>query len=785
MNFPATNTPRARERAARQTPIHALSECKHCGLLVARTGDSFCCAGCASVFSLLEGEGLGRYYDLGGGRGAPALLAGTTGDRKWLEALEVRRGERVTLDVQGVHCAACVWLFEKLFSRQPGALSLLVNPALGKLDLTVTSEFSLHAFVASVERFGYRLGPSLKADRAPHDGLLLRMGICIAIAMNAMIFAIAMYAGLDAGPLFRLFRALEFGLGALAVAVGGSVFFRSAIAGWRARVLHLDAPIALGIALAFGSSTYAYLTGDAKATYFDTLTVFVALMLVGRWMQERLVERNRRQLLASDGADGILTRRIEGERVALIRGADVRAGDRLLVAPGDLVPVEGELEEDRGTCSLDWISGESVPSDLSRGATVPAGAFNAGASAFTVRARTDFASSPILDLLRTPHPGRRDASRATPWWRGFAKIYVVAVLAVAVVGFGGWLLMTGDVQRSLEVTAGVLIVTCPCAFGIATPMAYELVYAGLRRAGLFVRSSGFLDRAAEVERVVFDKTGTLTTGTLALASPGSLDALDDEEVHALYNLVVRSAHPKSVAVARALSSRGRFEPGMRVHEEAGTGLSLAWHGRVYRLVADGEEIAFLDNDQVRLRIALCEEPRADARAEVQALGALGYEVWILSGDTQARVDALARSLGVALARALGEKRPADKEAFFETHPRALMVGDGINDAPAVERALCSGTPAIDRPFLPARTDFYFTTAGLRPVTLALRASKALARVTRRNLAVAVVYNVVSVGLAWAGLLSPLVCAVIMPLSSLTVVGATVASLSQRSALWRS
>ena len=785
----SANGVRPRAPAALRAPL----ACKHCASPVPRAGEEFCCLGCASVYSLLHEEGLERYYDLGGAF-APASLAGTSSDRKWLDALQGigAPGDappgRLTLDAQGIRCTACVWLLESLFARQAGALSIVVNPALGKLDMTVGPGFSLRDFVASVERFGYRLGPSLKADGAPRDGLLLRMGVCIAIAMNAMIFAIAMYAGLDAGPVFRLFRALELGLGALAVAVGGPVFFRSAFEGLKSGVLHLDAPIALGIALAFASSAYGYFTGGASRTYFDTLTVFVALMLVGRWLQERLIEQNRRLLLASDGVEGLLTRRIEGggaDGVAIVRCTEVRAGDRLLVAPGDLVPVDGDLEDERATCSLDWINGESAPRDLSRGEVAPAGAFNAGATAFIARARESFDRSPVVDLLRATRERPADASRATPWWRLFAKVYVGAVLAIAAAGFVGWLAVTRDVQRALEVTAGVLIVTCPCAFGIATPMAYELVYAGLRRAGLFVRSSGFLDRAGEVERVVFDKTGTLTTGTLAVANPGALDALDGDAARALYNLVARSSHPKSVAVARALAGRAPFEPGLAVREQAGAGLALDRAGHAYRLGGDGEAIVFAVDGEPRARIELREEARGDARAEIAALGALGCEVWIASGDAAPRVAALAEHLGVPRERAQGGMKPADKAAFVDAHPRALMIGDGINDTLAVERAFCSGTPAIDRPFLPTRTDFYFTSPGLHPVTLALRASRALARVTRRNLRVAVAYNVISVGLAWAGALSPLVCAVVMPLASITVVAATVASLSQRSALWRS
>lgn len=761
----------------------ASAVCLHCGLPVLETGARFCCTGCSAVYDLLSREGLERYYELADGRGAPQTSTGTSVDHKWLEALDLQSG-RVTLDAQGIHCAACVWLFENLFTRHAGALAIGVNPTWGTVRLTFADGFSVTDFVRDVERFGYRLGPIQQRATAARDPLLLRMGLCIAIAMNAMIFAVAFYAGLDRGPIFQLFHGLELALAAASVAIGGSLFIGSAWRSLQARVLHLDLPIALGIVLAFASSTLSYFR-DRSGTYFDTLTIFIALMLVGRWLQERVVLRNRRELLENDGVDGLLTRRHEHGGVALVRCSDVRRNDRLLIAPGDLVPVDGTLVDARGTCSFDWINGESTARELAMGELVAAGAFNAGTTAFSIEARTDFTDSTVVELLRDVRPRATDQSRATPWWQRFARIYVAGVLLVGAVGFCGWWLATGDLGRALEVTAGVLIVTCPCAFGIATPLGYELVYAGLRRAGLFVRSPSFLDRAPDVECVVFDKTGTLTTGRLEVEGPATLLALPAEHLHALYNLAVRSTHPKSAAVASLLAPHARFEDGLVVEERVGSGLHLTLRGRHYRLAAARGELVFAEGEVELATLSLHEVARADARQELAALAAQGYDVWIVSGDAPVRVDALATDLGVASTHARGGFGPHDKAAFVAAHPRALMVGDGLNDSLAAQSAFCSGTPAVDRPFMPARTDFYFTTAGIGPVALALRAAKTLRRVTQRNLRIAVAYNVLSVGLAWAGLLSPLVCAVVMPVSSITVVMATVYSLSARSPLWRS
>jgi len=772
--------------------------CLHCGAdLPAAATSAYCCAGCREVHALLRDEGLERYYELQGEKGQPvADTRPESRDRKWLELIEAQRRTesglcRISLDIQGLHCAGCVWLLEELFQRKPGGARVLVNPTLGTVELTVGSAFPLASWVEEVERFGYLLGPAQKRDGGETSDLLLRMGVSVAIAMNSMIFAVSLYAGLDEGPLFRLFLYLNFGLSIASVAVGGAVFFRSAWQGIRRGLLHFDLPIALGIAFAFAGSTYSLFRHGGAAAYFDTLNIFIALMLVGRFLQERVIERNRRQLLDSAGIDLLLTRRVAGDQVEIVPVSALNLGDTILVGPGDVVPVEASLEEELASLSLDWITGESAPREVHRGEVVPAGACVAGARAVRLVAREGFASSALINLLRAPAPRAKDAARATPWWSRVTRVYVSAVLMAAVIGFAAWLIVTGDFGRAAGVATAVLTVTCPCAFGIATPLAYEMVQASLRREGLLIRSPGFLDRAVTVRRVVFDKTGTLTTGVLRVENEDALDALDDAARHALYNLSARSAHPKSVAIKRALAARGaRFEAELAVSEEPGRGLVLTWKNDVYRLGApvwaagkgarEGD-IAFSVNGRLLASLSTTEDLRPDARDEIAALTAAGYEVWILSGDERARVMDLARASGVAEARAVAEATPEGKLAWIRAHDRGdmLMIGDGINDSLAVAEAHCSGTPAVDRPFVAARSDFYLITAGLAPVRSALAASHRLVRVVRRNLRAALFYNAVAVALAYAGLMSPLLCAIFMPASSLGVVLATTISLSKK------
>jgi Cu2+-exporting ATPase len=757
------------------------------------------------VHGILTKAGLTRYYDLRRGPGLPpADLDSRRIDHKWLELIEEARGTehsvtRLELDIQGIHCAACVWLIEELFRRHGGERTgvMLINPALGRIDFRISPDFPLSDWVDSVEALGYLLGPARTTGSRPSDDLLLRVGICAALAGNVMLFAAAIYLGLREGPVYELLNQLSYAAGVLAVFIGGSVFIGSALRAIRQRVLHLDVPIALGIVLAFTGSSYSFFFASGQASYIDTLTVFVALMLTGRWLQQRMLERNRAQLLADDGTESLLTREIKDGIVRIVHCIGVQEGDRLLIAPGDLVPVDLRVLDEAATCSLDWIDGESRPRRFGRGDDVPAGAFNVGARAFSGIAVTHFAASSLVGLLGRDPASNGDGPLATRWWSQLSRFYVIGVVALAGAGISYWWWRTGDPLFAVEVGTAVLVVTCPCAFGIAAPLAYELVLTRLRRAGIFVRVGDFLDRARAMTRIVFDKTGTLTTGMLEIVNPSALGALADSEIALLYSMAARSGHPKSVAVRRALEGHpaARLQE-LEVEEQAGYGIRAEERGRIYKLgsanwaahasAADGDVVFSIDG-AVLAGLHTDEQLRPGARAEIARLESDGYDLAILSGDTTARVVSLGASLGMPEELCIGGHNPEQKAEYVREHDpaRTLLVGDGLNDQVAMRAAACSGTPAVNRPFMASRCDFYFVSPGLHPVAQVLRASNMLAHVVRRILAFAIAYNLVAVSLAMGGLMRPWVAAVLMPLSSLITLAYTLMMLSRKGLEWKS
>jgi Cu2+-exporting ATPase len=797
MNALASQAP-----ASQSVGSHAVARCTHCSQPLASAAvDGFCCAGCRSVHALLESSGLSRYYALRGDTPlAPAQLSALKRDRQWLEAMlastPVTGLRRFALDLQGIQCTACVWLVDALFRRMDDAYQISLNPALGRVSLAVGPNFDLAAFVETVERFGYLLGPAKKEGTRKDRGLLIRMGICLALAGNTMFLSATTYFGLERGPIFDLVQHATFVMATLSLVIGGSHFFDRAWAGLKRGILHLDLPIALGMLLAYAGSTWSVFFGGARATYLDTVSVFIALMLVGRVLQERLVERNRRQLLSADGASGMTARRVRDARTELVACRELTEGDELLVCPGEIVPVAARLESDIATCSLDWINGESTPQVMSRGQEVLAGAVNVGEEAFRLRALRGFERSDLDLLLRSDDAGKQRVRG--DFWDAVARGYVLLVL-IATAGAIPFALWRGaSPLQVLEIATAVLVITCPCAFGIATPLAYELAVSGLRKSGLFVRDATFFDRAAQVKRIVFDKTGTLTTGALVVRDLSALSSLSRDTLAVLYDLAARSNHPKSLAVARAVEA---LDPEVRlsdasVREVAGKGLETTRDGVLFRFgaptwAADGTESGpgpVLSANGVVLAVLDTKEvPRPDARQEALALERDGYELWIASGDERAHVEAVAQELAIHPARARANMSPEDKRLLIDALDRrdTLMVGDGINDGLALSRAHCSGTPAVDRPFVPARADFYFLTPGLLPLRTALNASRLVRRVVHNALGFALLYNVFAIAISYAGLMRPWLAAVLMPASSLLVLTYTAISLSPRRRLWRS
>ena len=732
----------------------------------------------------IKRAGLGNFYRLKGKAVANPVksIVFQKRDATWFaEAVAAAEQEssgeapRLDFDVQGISCAGCVWLIDRIFERQAGALRLDINSQLGKATMRWTpGAFDAKAFASELQKLGYPIGPWVEGDEAGRHrtalrGLAFRLGICGALAMNTMAFTLPRYLGMASDFAFaNIFQVVVVLSATSSLLVGGTYFFGHAIRALRAGSLHMDLPISLGIIAAYAGSAVGLATGVEGLLYFDFVSVFIFLMLLGRWVQQAAIAKNRNRLLSSSGAMRSVTRP-GGEGLAVV---DIVVDDEFLLGTGEMAPVACELLGEDAEVSLEWINGEPEARAMKVGRRVPAGAVNITRAPMRVRALEKHDDSLLAKLVAQEAP----RTARNPRVEKLLRLYLGMVLVLATVGGLAWYLGGGGAGKALQVFISVLVVSCPCALGLALPLADELVIAKLRRIGLFVRSGDLWGRLRGVRRIVFDKTGTLTLEVPELRS-GALDHLGDDERAALSTLVADSLHPVGKSLRENLAASGHFAPtGDAIGEVVGSGVEFTdASGRHWQLgkpgwaAKSGGDCVFSRDGEVLAELAFQEGFRPKAREELAALRAGGAEIFVLSGDRPEKVQRLARELDLPEENCLGGLDPEEKAAWLRDRAAqggTLFVGDGANDSLAFEEAAVRATPAIDLGVLERKSDFYFLGRGLGAIRAAFIATAKRAAAVRAVATFAVCYNLFAICLCFAGLMNPLLAAVLMPLSSL-------------------
>lgn len=761
-------------------------ECRHCHTRFRATEREreFCCSGCRFVFHLLHKRGLEDFYRYGETMAPAGNFVFHDRDYKWLEELQKAaeagptETAEITLEVQGISCAGCVWLLEAVFMEYPGAVECAVNSSAGTLRLRWRSgACELTAYAQDVQRFGYLIGPVEGKSKSVLPGLTRKLGLCGFLALNAMLFALPRYLGIEpSDALQALFDVISFVIATASVAVGGTYFFRRALTALRFGSLHIDLPISLGLAFAYAGSVVAWFNDQHALNYFDFVSIFTFLMLLGRWLQERAVEANRQRLLGLKLSPGRL--RILKDGSESQEASKVRAGDKYFVGRNQLVPVRSRLLKGGGTFALNWITGEPAPRSFASGGIVPSGARSLVEDDLLCEALEDWSSSQLSSLMRI------DAERE---WRNrglekLIKVYLVIVLVLAVAGLFFWGLGGGGWASAFQVLISVLVVSCPCAVGVALPLLDDIAAARMQHHGVYLRDGSLWVRLQRVTTLLFDKTGTITLETLRPANPDVFDGLSAQTKSYLLRLVERSLHPVAACLRESLLSEGieAAEGAVEVVEIPGMGLSWdsqigCWSlGRaswIKRGDTTSGTVLALDGTELA-RFHFREELRPDADRQVMQFLTAGKQVYLLSGDAPERVQVLGASLGLPVDHALGGLTPEEKEALVKDRwsGNSLMLGDGANDSLAFDAALCRGTPAVDTGLLEHKADFYLLGRGLNGLGVLFAAATRHALATRTVFGFALTYNAVAVSAALGGWMSPLVAAIIMPLSSLASIG---------------
>lgn len=779
-------------RVGRTAPVHS---CLHCGapLKTAAARESgFCCSGCTYVHRLVHEQGLEGYYKIRDSVIAPVdQTVFQPRDFAWLAELqhhaETAPAPELTLEVQGISCAGCVWLIEKIFHKHAGALFIETDAQLGRMRFRwERGRFDATEFARALQSFNYLVGPPGEEPAIPESKFLIRrIGLCAAFAMNIMLFALPAYFGMERTFAYAgLFDTLAMVCATLSVLAGGTYFIGRAARALRDRVMHIDLPIAVGIIGSYAGSIYGWLTGNHSVVYFDFVGTFIVLMLLGRWAQVVAVERNRRRLLTTHARPQKVS--VETPRGAVDRPVEELAiGDIYAVRSGQVVPVESQLESTSATLGTAWISGEADPREARVGARVQSGALNLSRGAIRLCALQPWHASLLAQLLR---PTGRDQFRHRLLERVVTG-YLVGIFVVATATAIGWWVTKHDVALTWSAVTAVLVVSCPCAIGLAYPLADEMATVALRRFGVFVRENDLFPRLTRLRKIIFDKTGTLTLETPVLANPEALHALSAQARAALLALVRDNPHPISQCLNENLLADGLvngLEPASGdVHEETGFGVTLRtelgqWTLGRPRWRAGGKcnllgyasggahDTEFTCDGVVLARFHFTDSVRPGAREEIAALRAAGFETFILSGDRREKVAAMAEGLAIPAKNAVAEASPSEKAQWVQRTDRqdTLMLGDGANDSLAFDAAFVRGTPVVHRGVLEGKADFYYLGRGLDGLRRMFAVNETR-RITQLVLIVfSIAYNCTTVTLAALGHMNPLIAAVIMPASSL-------------------
>lgn len=685
------------------------------------------------------------------------------------------------LSVPSAHCRGCIAAIEGALSRLDGVVSARLNLSSRRVSVQWRKDSPVPPLLRALSDAGYEasvFSPS-DAESDPEMGRLVRaLAVAGFAAMNIMLLSVSIWSGADDATrnVFHLLSAL---LALPAVAYSGRIFFRSAWSALSAGRTNMDVPISVGILLASSLSMHDTVRGGPHA-YFDAVTTLIFFLLVGRTLDHMMRQRARTAVLglAKMMPRGAMVVSTDETTIYKLQ-EEIEPGEVVLVRAGDRVPCDGVVEAGAADVDAALVTGEASPVALRAGSSALAGMLNLNGSVRVrvARAAANSFISEMMGLMEAAEHGRaryrRIADRA-------AAFYSPVVHGFAAASFLGWMAATGDWHRALTVAISVLIITCPCALGLAVPMVQVVAARRLFERGIALKDGSALERLAEADTVIFDKTGTLTMGELSVTK----FTVSGRDLDAAAALAQRSLHPASRAIA-ALGGRARPLEIEEFAEHPGEGLAARIGGRLYRLGRPDWALSGREPSEETSRgtalsrdglsagsFEFADIPRPQTREAVNALHELGLTTEMLSGDRRETAAALAASVGIS--RFDAGLLPRDKVERLEQHRRqgrrTLMVGDGLNDAPALCAAHVSMAPASAADIGRAAADLVFFGKTLIAVPEAIGVARTARRLAAQNLMLAGVYNLIVIPVALTGHVTPIMAAIAMSLSSVLVVG---------------
>lgn len=667
---------------------------------------------------------------------------------------------------------ACVWLVETVSKKHQGIIETIADNTHGALEITFnTPTTDLPALANSLQKLGYEILPEkLGSSTASSSPLVVRLGICGALAINTMAFTLPRYTGMETShELHNLLTAIAIASSTLTMLIGGSYFFKRAWSALRLGGIHMDLPISIGLIIAYLGSLAGWFTGHEDLFYFDFVAIFTFLMILGKHVQ--LTSLNRASHKFQNNTSTPTSYKTTNPDTPTIPTTEIPANTTIIIPPGTVIPADSRLLETTADLSLAWLTGEPTSILYHHTDPIPAGAVNQTATSIKVETTTPTSKTSSIGKLitstNTPQADRQAHQKSI-------QIYLATILIIGALASTTWLITTQDWVKSLQVLISIYVISCPCGIGLALPLLDTKTSKTAQNHGIFTLTQRLWDHLTKIQKIVFDKTGTLTLDKPTLISTQPIDDLTETEKQTLLTLTRASLHPLSRSLFSSLINSGTTHSLITapVTETPGQGTFITLKNNdTYHLGRPTEAQHHLTctltkNKKTIANFQFQETPRTAAAKSIKKLN-LPSPPMILSGDESARVASLAKKLNIPEHH--GNLSPEQKQqiiANLEKTKPTLYIGDGINDLPALQTATLAGAPFANINMLTAEVDFLFTDDTLAFLPTLFLLTKRRNTLKRRLITYTIAYNAIVLAIATAGLMSPLIAAIIMPLSSL-------------------
>jgi Cu2+-exporting ATPase/Cu+-exporting ATPase len=786
--------------------IDPSQHCVHCkepiivpsSLLVDDKEVLFCCNGCKTVFEILHAQGLANYYQLKKNSGAEKSTPVKVSSEKYvyldseefLEKYSSSTESTITLRfyLEGVHCVACLWLIEKISDIIPQIITSQLNMSKSVVTVTGVKEIKFSKVAKLLEQLGYRPHPIMESEDVEHLNkledrrMMIKIAIAFACAGNTMLLSSSIYTGAE-GIFKDYFRITSFAVSLPVVLYSAIPFYKTAFSAIRNKKVSIDIPIVFAIFLVMISGVIN-LNSGSEHIYFDSITVLIFLLLFARFILKKAAQKGLSASEISNFFSNQVANRLnEYDEVESIHAKFLNKLDKVLVEASENIPADGIILKGNSTVNNSLLSGESLPVKVNKGDYVYSGTVNIDSS-LVIQVMNNIKDSRLGKILKNIEAGWNQKADIVTFADVVAKYFIITVLSLAMItlfSFG----LSGSWETGLVRSLTLIIITCPCALGLTTPLALTLTLSKLAKNGIIIKNEKVIEKLTKAKQVFLDKTGTLTYGTFQIIDWKTIQEIKDLD-NIVYSLESRSEHPIAKSISdyivqkkRSASEQVEVIKFDSFNEIPGIGVEGYVDGNHFQIKSTSStsteavtDVGVYLNSKLIHKIQLKDQLRIGAKEAIDKIKSLKMEPFILSGDNENTVSEISKSLNIAPENSFSCVSPEEKNEFINKYPEGIMIGDGANDAIALSNAYVGIAVHGSVDISLRAADIYISKSGVDHLTELFEAVFAAMRIIKRNLKFSLFYNVLGATLAITGHITPLLAAVLMPLSSLTVLIST-------------